>query len=329
MATLFYFPHLSTPQPQLWNPSFSSPWNQPQSPRITRENAQIILPTDACIHVGNLPSGLCMKVLQLELEQLFFQFGTCWAQVREGKRGLLSGWVQFTQRSHAQAAIEQHRKIFLRQRPLRVQAANGLSIPSLVDSTDIVLSNNITGNRVEPVARREERAGISNPPLYMPSMALPSSQPTAYGPTMQYSWSPALPVYGGFYVPPPPPPPVSVLHTYIPQPSFYPSPPSSNTVGTQSTQSQSTPSTQPTDSSCNSVVVFETDQDMEGNMDNHFSLPCDMPLSTGRTIRDYVNDAKRLRGIDLSEEATCALISEMEEEARNQGLLPLLDSEPD
>ncbi|OJJ78300.1 hypothetical protein ASPBRDRAFT_191540 [Aspergillus brasiliensis CBS 101740] len=315
MATLFYFPHLSTPQSQLWNLSFSSPWNQPQSPRITRENAQIILPTDACIHVGNLPSGLCMKVLQLELEQLFFQFGTCWAQVREGKRGLLSGWVQFTQRSHAQAAIEQHRKIFLRQRPLRVQAANGLR------------------NRVEPVARREERAGLSNPPLYMPSMAIPPSQPTAYGPTMQYSWSPALPVYGGFYVPPPPPPPpppVSVTHTYIPQPSFYPSPPSSNTVDTQSTPSTpSTRSTQPTDSSCNSVVVFEADQEMEGNMDNHSSLPCDMPLSTGRTIRNYVNDAKRLRGIDLSEEATCALISEMEEEARNQGLLPLLDSEPD
>ncbi|GKZ42711.1 hypothetical protein AbraIFM66951_002643 [Aspergillus brasiliensis] len=317
MATLFYFPHLSTPQLQLWDPFFSSSWNQPRSLRITRENAQIILPTDACVHVGNLPSGLCTEVLQLELEQVFFQFGTCWAQVREGKRGLLSGWVQFTQRSHAQAAIEQHRKIFLRQRPLRVQAANGLR------------------NRVEPVARREERAGLSNPPLYMPSMAIPPRQPTAYGPTMQYSWSPALPVYGAFYVPPPPPPPVSVPHTYIPQPSFYPSPQSSNTVDTQSTQSlstastASTASTQPTDSGCNSVVVFEADQEIEGNMDNHFSLPCDMPLSTGRTIRDYVNDAKRLRGIDLSEEATCALISELEEEARNQGLLSLLDSEPD
>lgn len=52
MAALFFAPHPSTPQPQLFHPSSSSPGHQPQSPWITRGNAQLRLPTDACVHVG-------------------------------------------------------------------------------------------------------------------------------------------------------------------------------------------------------------------------------------------------------------------------------------
>ncbi|GKZ55463.1 hypothetical protein BDQ94DRAFT_172176 [Aspergillus welwitschiae] len=321
MAALFFATHPSTPQSQLWNPSFSSPGHQPQSLQITRENAQFILPTDACVHVGNLSRGVCPEILRHELEQLLFQFGTCWAQVREGKTGLFSGWVQFTERSHAQAAIRQHHNIFLRGRPLRVQAANGLR------------------NRVEPVVHREERAGITTSPLYIPSMAIPSCQPIAYEPAMMYSWSPALPVYGSLYIPPPPPPPPvsgtlpplsscpthhtlspQALNAYTPHSSSYTSSLSSNTLDTQ-----------PTTPGCDGVVACEADQEREEEYikDNRSNLPCDMPLSTGRTVRDYVNEVKRLRGVDLSDETTRELILELEEEARDQGLLPALTSKPD
>lgn len=54
-----------------------------------------------------------------------------------------------------------------------------------------------------------------------------------------------------------------------------------------------------------------------------------MLLSTGRTVRDYVTEMKRLRGIVLSDEATRELILELEEEARDAGLLPVLTSKPD
>ncbi|TPR05032.1 Alpha/beta hydrolase family protein [Aspergillus niger] len=321
MAALFFATHLSTPQSQLWSPSFSSPGHQPQSLQITRKNAQFILPTDACVHVGNLSSGVCPEILRHELEQLFFQFGTCWAQVREGKTGLFSGWVQFTERSHAQAAIRQHQNIFLRGRALRVQAANGLR------------------NRVETMVHREERAELTTSPLYMPSMAIPSCQPIAYEPAMMYNLSPALPGYGSLYIPPPrPPPPASgtlpplsscpTHHTlssqapnaYTPQSSSYTSSPSSNTLDTQ-----------PTTPGCDGVVACEADQVREEEYikDNRSNLPCDMLLSTGRTVRDYVDEMKRLRGIDLSDDATRELILELEEEARDQGLLPALTSKPD
>ncbi|EHA20052.1 hypothetical protein ASPNIDRAFT_39467 [Aspergillus niger ATCC 1015] len=269
MAALFFATHLSTPQSQLWSPSFSSPGHQPQSLQITRKNAQFILPTDACVHVGNLSSGVCPEILRHELEQLFFQFG----------------------------------------------------------------------NRVETMVHREERAELTTSPLYMPSMAIPSCQPIAYEPAMMYNLSPALPGYGSLYIPPPrPPPPASgtlpplsscpTHHTlssqapnaYTPQSSSYTSSPSSNTLDTQ-----------PTTPGCDGVVACEADQVREEEYikDNRSNLPCDMLLSTGRTVRDYVDEMKRLRGIDLSDDATRELILELEEEARDQGLLPALTSKPD
>ncbi|GKZ81005.1 hypothetical protein AnigIFM56816_005515 [Aspergillus niger] len=317
MAALFFATHLSTPQSQLWNPSFSSPGHQPQSLQITRENAQFILPTDACVHVGNLSSGVCPEILRHELEQLFFQFG------------------KVPRSSSYQAAPE-----YLPQRSS--SESTGRKWPQygfLVDSTSSPLSDSITGNRVEPVVHREERAGITTSPRYMPSMAIPSCQPIAYEPAMMYSWSPALPVYGSLYIPPPPPPPPvsgtllplsscpthhtlspQALNAYTPQYSSYTSSPSSNTLDTQ-----------PTTPGCDGVVVCEADQEREEEYikDNRSNLPCDMPLSTGRTVRGYVNEMKRLRGIDLSDETTRELILELEEEARDQGLLPALTSKPD
>ncbi|KAL3264865.1 hypothetical protein ABHI18_000286 [Aspergillus niger] len=185
MAALFFATHPSTPQSQLWNPSFSSPGHQPQSLQITRENAQFILPTDACVHVGNLSRGVCPEILRHELEQLLFQFA---------------------------------------------------------------------------------------------------------------------------------------LNAYTPHSSSYTSSLSSNTLDTQ-----------PTTPGCDGVVACEADQEREEEYikDNRSNLPCDMPLSTGRTVRDYVNEVKRLRGVDLSDETTRELILELEEEARDQGLLPALTSKPD
>lgn len=186
---------------------------------------------------------------------------------------------------------------------------------------------------------REERAGLTTSPLYMPSMAIPSCQPIAYGPAMMSNWPPALPGYGSLYIPPPPPPPPAsgtlpplsscpthhtllsqAPNTYTPQSSSYTSSPSSNTLDTQ-----------PTTPGCDGVVACEADQGREEEYikDNRSNLPCDMLLSTGRTVRDYVNEMKRLRGIDLSDETTRELILELEEEARDAGLLPVLTSKPD
>ncbi|GLA33040.1 hypothetical protein AnigIFM63326_001910 [Aspergillus niger] len=266
MAALFFATHQSTPQPQLWNPSFSSPGHQPQSIQITRENAQFILPTDACVHVGNLSSGVCPEILRHELEQLFFQFGKvpCSSSYQAAPE-------YFSQRSSSEST--------------------GRKWPQygfLINSTSSPLSDSITGNRVEPVVHREERAGLTTSPLYMPSMAIPSCQPIAYGPAMMSNWPPALPGYGSLYIPPPPPPPPA-------------------------------------------SVACEADQGREEEYikDNRSNLPCDMLLSTGRTVRDYVNEMKRLRGIDLSDETTRELILELEEEARDAGLLPVLTSKPD
>lgn len=189
------------------------------------------------------------------------------------------------------------------------------------------------------MVHREERAELTTSPLYMPSMAIPSCQPIAYEPAMMYNLSPALPGYGSLYIPPPrPPPPASgtlpplsscpTHHTlssqapnaYTPQSSSYTSSPSSNTLDTQ-----------PTTPGCDGVVACEADQVREEEYikDNRSNLPCDMLLSTGRTVRDYVDEMKRLRGIDLSDDATRELILELEEEARDQGLLPALTSKPD
>ncbi|BCS05074.1 uncharacterized protein AKAW2_80875A [Aspergillus luchuensis] len=314
MAALFFAPHPSTPQPQLFHPSSSSPGHQPQSPWITRGNAQLRLPTDACVHVGNLSSGVCPNILQHELEQLFSQFGVCWAQVRAGRTGLHSGWVQFTDRSHAQAAIGQHQNIFLRDRPLRIEAANGLR------------------NRGESVVNHDERAGLNTSPLYMPPMAIPPSQPAAYGPPLLYSWLPAVPVHGSLHVPPhvsgalPPAPSYPSHHTLSSQAAnaHTPQSPSSS-----SSSSSNNIDTQPTTPGCDEVLECEANQEREGIETSRSNLPCDMLLSTGRTVRDYVNEMKSVRGIVLNEEATLELILEVEEEARDQGLLPVLTSKPD
>ncbi|PYH33075.1 uncharacterized protein BO87DRAFT_439270 [Aspergillus neoniger CBS 115656] len=315
MAAPFFAPHPSTPQPQLFYPSFSSPGHQPRSPWITGENAQLRLPTNACVHVGNLSSGVCPNILQHELEQLFSQFGVCWAQVRAGRTGLYSGWVQFTDRSHAQAAIGQHQNIFLRDRPLRIEAANGLR------------------NRGESVVNHDERAGLNtSPPLYMPSMAIPPSLPAAYGPPLLYSWSPAVPVYGSLHVPPPvsgalPPAPSYPTHHTLS--SHAPNAHTPQSPSSSSSSSSNNLDTQPTTPGCDEVVECGANQEREGIETSRSNLPCDMLLSTGRTVRDYVNEMKRIRGIDLNEEATLELILEVEKEARDQGLLPVLTSKPD
>lgn len=198
------------------------------------------------------------------------------------------------------------------------------------------MSDSIAGNRGESVVNHDERAGLNtSPPLYMPSMAIPSSQPAAYGPPLLYSWSPAVPVHGSLHVPPP------VSGALPPAPSY----PTHHTLSSQAphahtTQSPSSPSsssspsnnnldTQPTTPGCDEIVEFEVNQEGEGTKDNRSNLPCDMLLSTGRTVRDYVDEMKRVRGIDLNEEATLELILEVEEEARDQGLLPVSTSKPD
>ncbi|GLB10185.1 hypothetical protein AtubIFM57258_006586 [Aspergillus tubingensis] len=298
MAAPFFAPHPSTPQPQLFYPSPSSSGHQPQSPWITRENAQLRLPTNACVHVGNLSSGVSPNILQHELEQLFSQFGVCWAQ----------------DRSHAQAAIGQHQNIFLRDRPLRVEAANGL------------------GNRGESVVNHDGRAGLNTSPLYMPSMAIPPSQPMAYGPPLLYSWSPAVPVHGSLHVPPPvsgalPPAPSYPTHPTLSSQASHAHTPQS--PSSSSSSSSNNLDTQPTTPGCDEVVEYKANQEQEGIETSRSNLPCDMLLSTGRTVRDYVNEMKRVRGIDLNEEATLELILEVEEEARDQGLLPVSASKPD
>ncbi|GLA76716.1 hypothetical protein AtubIFM55763_008594 [Aspergillus tubingensis] len=233
---------------------------------------------------------------------------------RAGRRFAKEEQVFIADRSHAQAAIGQHQNIFLRDRPLRVEAANGLR------------------NRGEPVVNHDERAGLNTSPPYMPFMAIPPSQPFTYGPPLLYSWSPTVPVHGSLHVPPPvsgalpPAPSYPTHHTLSSQaPNAHtPQSPSSS-----SSSSSNNLDTQPTTPGCDEVVECEANQEREGLETSRSNLPCDMLLSTGRTVRDYVNEMKRVRGIDLNEEATLELILEVEEEARDQGLLPVSASKPD
>ncbi|KAF4548515.1 Meiotic activator RIM4-like protein [Elsinoe fawcettii] len=71
---------------------------------ITSENAQDVLPPNACLFVANLPKLQTDMDIRAQLEQEFIKYGTVYGKVRRDQTRLPVAFVQYTDRGHAQAA---------------------------------------------------------------------------------------------------------------------------------------------------------------------------------------------------------------------------------
>ncbi|PSK34817.1 hypothetical protein B9Z65_1400 [Elsinoe australis] len=95
-----------------------------ESPKIiTHENAQHILPPDACIFVANLPRSMADAVIRKELEDAFVRFGTVFVKVRRDNTDLPVAFVQYTDREDATRALNESQEIYIGDRAVRVEKA--------------------------------------------------------------------------------------------------------------------------------------------------------------------------------------------------------------
>lgn len=106
---------------------------------ITHENAQHILPPDACIFVANLPRSMADAVIRKELENAFVRFGTVFVKVRRDNTDLPVAFVQYTvyfsrksvlssadffqDRDDATRALNESQEIYIGDRAVRVEKA--------------------------------------------------------------------------------------------------------------------------------------------------------------------------------------------------------------
>ncbi|KAF2220343.1 hypothetical protein BDZ85DRAFT_284758 [Elsinoe ampelina] len=90
---------------------------------INGDNAQHILPPDACIFVANLPKNMPDMHIRSELEQAFLQFGNVYVKVRRDHTHLPVAFVQYTKREHAQKALSEGQGIRVGGRPVRIEIA--------------------------------------------------------------------------------------------------------------------------------------------------------------------------------------------------------------
>ncbi|GKZ34789.1 hypothetical protein AbraIFM66950_005145 [Aspergillus brasiliensis] len=101
----------------------------------TDENAQDLLPLEACIFVGNLPSALHPTQIQSELKRVFSKHGRCFVKVKTNpKTGLKTAFAQFETSDAANIVIQksndQPSAFELHQRPLRFEMARGKKGPA-------------------------------------------------------------------------------------------------------------------------------------------------------------------------------------------------------
>ncbi|RAL06403.1 uncharacterized protein BO80DRAFT_470506 [Aspergillus ibericus CBS 121593] len=322
---------------------------------IHKQNAQFMLPPEARLHVGNLDRDVSTNVLENELEVLFAPFGTCWAQVRQGKaNSLMSGWVQFQHPAHAEAVLQSDRvgRFDLRGRTLRIEIARGIRqlpvyLVSIVTSID---SSNDTTEGHDQTTGTVPGFPPGLGPAYMapigPSMAVPmrvdntmSLMPVQL-PMHMYMPGPTKPIYFPHYY-------LIVEHGHDTTPAM---PVSASGASAQANTPSvdrvsqhapivTTPSDElPKDSiglvnetaSKEPTAELDTsdpttnspEEPKNASQREKANQASDLPLTiTGRTVRDYVLEQNSLLGLDASDEIIQEVILEVEAEQRWLGRL--------
>ncbi|KAJ4140403.1 hypothetical protein NW768_001764 [Fusarium equiseti] len=98
---------------------------QPVANSIEAFDAQAIYPAEACLFVANLSQAVDDRSLENELTKFFGNFGTVFVKVKRDRRLMPYAFAQFTERKHADFALENAWGESIMGRKLRLEKCGG------------------------------------------------------------------------------------------------------------------------------------------------------------------------------------------------------------
>ncbi|KAL7652556.1 hypothetical protein ACMYSQ_009831 [Aspergillus niger] len=135
---------------------------------VTDENAQDLLPLEARLFVGNIPSALCPTQIKFELKRILARYGCCYVKVKTNPNsGLRTAFAQFETPEVAnrvmQKSKDQPSEFDLHHRSLRFEMAKGKrEISTRTRSREVFSQPDPCTTRVDNIEGRVEPAQEMN-----------------------------------------------------------------------------------------------------------------------------------------------------------------------